>query len=79
MGAQGAVLEQVVGEGRSKKTVFSRDLKEVGRVSQAPERWGVGVVVGVSDTGRPGRLEWSREEDRKRLAGGVQALEGAPG
>lgn len=48
-------------------------------MSQAPEWWGVGVVVGVSDTGRPGRLEWSREEDRKRLAGGVQALEGALG
>lgn len=48
-------------------------------MSQAPEGWGVGVVVGVSDTGRPGRLEWSREEDRKRLAGGVQALEGALG
>lgn len=39
---RGAVLEQVVGEGRSKKTVFSQDLKEVGRVSQAPERWGGG-------------------------------------
>ena len=39
---RGAVLEQVVREGRSKKTVFSRDLKEVGRVSQAPEGWGAG-------------------------------------
>lgn len=73
---RGAVLEQVVREGRSKKTVFSRDLKEVGRVSQAPGGWGWGVV-GMSDTRRPGRLEWSRgEEDRKRLAGGVQALGG---
>lgn len=48
-------------------------------MSQAPGGRGWGVV-GLSDMGRPGRLEWSRgEEDRKRLAGRVQALEGALG
>ena len=39
-----AVLEQVVREGHSKKTVFSRGLKEVGGVSQAPGGCGVWSV-----------------------------------
>lgn len=58
--------------------MFSRDLKEVGRVSQAPERWGVGWWLVCLTQGGPGASGGSGKRTEE-LAGGVQALEGALG